>query len=682
MKKSILIIFVGVVCLCASGNLVYAQTTGSDSVVATSAQSTGQQAAAYTEPDLIERIAQFSLVKGAVYVIKQGKEENIPAQLKMQLFAGDKIITKSKSRAEITLDDNSIIRLKENATLEIQDLNLNTQTKEKKSISKILVGKLFAKVQPQSSGRFKIITPTAVVGIKGTEFSVLINENNASEVKVFEGEVEMIGWVGEQQWVLSIPAGQTGNSLSSGGQGILKPNQAGDNKEWENFEKDDDQQKAEEEKKKAEEKKEAEEKAKEDKVKEEKAQQGSIKNETSKKEESKQVKSIKTSDSGNKNWSMDAGMGALNLDGVMYYRFALQPVFKIGKLKAALNLSLTWNDTNGLKNYENEDWLNLILYLQWAEKGDQPVYARLGSLEAATLGNGLIINRYSNLTPKAYNNGYHNLGVEFDLDLKRWGFETILNNVLDPSLAGVRLFVRPINFPFLDNLVIGASYATDFNTGPFWTPYLNDTITQDISTQIWGADIGLPIIGKYLRWYADFAQILNHGNGYTTGVKGDVWLLYYRAEYRNIEADFVPGYFNNYYEFSKPLFLNKPTSGERLNGYLGELGLDIMGFANIGVYYEDSLNNGGGSSVGYPLMHGQLTLNSKLFETIIKQRISAGLSYDQRNLNSPLTTETAIWEGKLLYGISSNVDMIYIYNQRYDNGQPVRTSSIQTQIHF
>lgn len=384
-------------------------------------------------------------------------------------------------------------------------------------------------------------------------------------------------------------------------------------------------------------------------------------------------------------FSMGGSIGAVGINGQMYYRVALQPVLKFGKLKAGLNLKLDWNDTEGIKPYTPEDWVNLILFIQWAEKGEKPVYFRIGDLQTATLGHGFIVCRYSNMTPKAYLGAYRNIGVEFDLNMNEWGFESIFNNILGVTLCGVRGYVRPFKLagaeiPILSELAVGGSYATDINTGVYVD---SNTNLVGTNVNIWGADIDLPIIPEWLIYYIDFAQIVNHGWGAATGVMGgkdwDFLSFNYKFEYRNTGDDFLPRFFDNYYEFSKPKLIHSSTP-DRYTGWCGELTLGILKAVYILVSYDDSFK-GPTKLDGHPWLHANLTLTENLF-AITKQKISISGDYDHKNLHLG-KIEDIIIQARLSYGISQNVDMIYVYTQKYTPaGQPVRSTSIEARMHF
>ena len=380
------------------------------------------------------------------------------------------------------------------------------------------------------------------------------------------------------------------------------------------------------------------------------------------------------------NFSMGGSIGAIGINGQMWYRVALQPVLKFGKLKAGLNLALTWNDTDGIKKWQAEDWANLILFIQWAEKGEKPLYFRIGDLQTATLGHGFIVSRYSNMNRRAYDNGWRNIGIECDVDFDKFGTETIFNNILGLSMIGVRPYLRPFKLagaeiPILDEMAIGVSFATDIETGAY-----SDTALLDSKVQILGADIDLPIIKGLLTYYIDWAMLLTQTNGYGwatgfMGGKGFGFLdLSYKFEYRNIGENFSSQFFDNYYEMSKPKLLS--SSSDRFNGWYGELNIGILKAVYLLVSYEDIFKDGT-KLEGRPWLHAGLTLNENLF-SFIKQRISLSVSYDHKNLYLGRAMDQ-VMQVSFSYGVSQNADIIYVYTQR---GDSIRSTNIETRLHF
>ena len=392
--------------------------------------------------------------------------------------------------------------------------------------------------------------------------------------------------------------------------------------------------------------------------------------------------------SAGENFSMGGSIGAISINGEMWYRVALQPVMKFNKLKVGLNLGLTWNDTDGIKLWEKEDWANLILFIQWAEKGASPLYFRIGDMQSATLGHGFILGGYSNMNQRAYLNAYRNIGLELDLNFEQWGLETVFSNIFPDRVTvyGLRPYVKPLkiigsDIPVLSELAIGVSYATDVETGVAVDALAN---VPETKVNIIGADLDLPIIKGWLTYYLDVAQMLGHGNGLATGFmggKGWEWFsIDYRFEYRNLGADFSPRYFDGYYEMGKPKLVKSTT--ERYNGWYGELNFGIMNAVYILVSYEDAFTDGT-KMEGCPWLHAGLTLNENLF-SITKQRINISAAYDYKNLGAvPQKPDDQMMQARFSYGVSENVDIIYVYTQKYaPDGQRINSTSIETKLHF
>ena len=396
--------------------------------------------------------------------------------------------------------------------------------------------------------------------------------------------------------------------------------------------------------------------------------------------------------SAGENFSMGGSIGALSINGAMWYRVALQPVMKFNKLKVGLNLNLTWNDTDGIKHWGREEWANLILFIQWAGKGDKPLYFRIGDLQSATLGHGFILNRYSNMSRAAYLNAYRNIGLELDLDFDKWGTETVLSNIFldSATVYGLRPYVRPfkiigVDIPVLSNLAIGVSYATDAVTGVYVKDNAGTKTIPEGRVDMVGVDLDLPILDSMLIYYIDYAQILLHGNGWATGFMGgkgwDFFSIDYRFEYRNLGSDFSPQFFDSYYEMGKPKLIDS-SPADRCNGWYGELNFGILKAVYILFSYEDAFRSAG-KVEGNPRLHAGLTLSENLF-SITKQRINISGTYDHKNLGAiPEKPDDQMMQAMVSYGVSENVDIIYVYTQKYSpDGQKINSTSIETKLRF
>ena len=104
----------------------------------------------------------------------------IPASNGDTLTLEDKIRTGETARAELEYDDGTILRMKSGCELVLLENSI-----------KLSFGDTWIKAVKRGT-RFKVITPTAVAGVKGTIFEVdVTRDNGETRVAVFNGIVEV-----------------------------------------------------------------------------------------------------------------------------------------------------------------------------------------------------------------------------------------------------------------------------------------------------------------------------------------------------------------------------------------------------------------------------------------------------------------------------------------------------------
>jgi hypothetical protein len=261
---------------------------------------------------------------------------------------------------------------------------------------------------------------------------------------------------------------------------------------------------------------------------------------------------------------LDGGFGMTWIDNQAYYGISFQPDIGIGKFGVGLNINLMFNVKTG-KFYSQEwktkyDYARMIRYLRYGRKGD-PVYTRVGALDAERLGHGFILNFYNNQIVYAK----RKIGMTLDIDFGPAGFESLTNNLGRTEVFGARGYVRPLHsteIPVLKNLAFGASYVTDLDPDS-WKASENDDVAE------YGADVELPIIKSSMfttMLYADYAKLRAHdplsgdpskvmgGSGQTIGVRTDVNTLWgflaltASFERRYLGENFIASYFGPFYE--------------------------------------------------------------------------------------------------------------------------------------
>mgnify|MGYP004031978327 CR=1 FL=1 len=102
--------------------------------------------------------------------------------------------------------------------------------------------------------------------------------------------------------------------------------------------------------------------------------------------------------------SVQGAFGAVTIDGKIWNQVALRPIIPIGKVSVALDI-VFYIDQNG--NIHDDEWdfsdgkksknsiIDKIYYIRYGKKWD-PFYFQIGALDNVTIGQGILVNRYSN----------------------------------------------------------------------------------------------------------------------------------------------------------------------------------------------------------------------------------------------------------------------------------------------
>ena len=267
-------------------------------------------------------------------------------------------------------------------------------------------------------------------------------------------------------------------------------------------------------------------------------------------------------------FGLDLGIGVEAFEEKSYQKLSLSPDLAIGKFGIGLDVTIHWLLEKGTLEVRREDWvpeeptfsnvLGLYLgkfkYIRYGFKGD-PLYARLGSIDDGTIGNGFIMGGYANtlFLPER-----RIFGLSFDLDGGLFNFpvvglETHVSDLSAFDVFGTRLFFRPLintEIPILKNLQIGFSLAAD--TDPY--RYAGeDEITEDeeagldpenASMLAFGGDFRQPLLSGdafSLMLFGDLASIRAESVGGMLGAGGRiVKVVTYGAQIRFLGEGFIP----------------------------------------------------------------------------------------------------------------------------------------------
>lgn len=484
----------------------------------------------FAQESIRQRVAIITYLKGNVYVKRATSELWIPAKLKMELSSGDKVWVQQNSQAILQFSDKSTLKLGSNTQLDILRLDYEQESKKEVSIFKLLIGKIWATVERilSQGEKVEIQTPTAIAGVRGTEWIQEVLEDGTTKIWTLKGIV----FLSSQDKTVEV---------KEGFQSLVKPGQTPEEpsviKEIYKFDE-----------------------------------------ETPKEKEEKEKKETITSDSKespNKLYFSENSLdyGLYKKDNLTLAKISFTPELSFGAIKLGLDLSLY---TNG------ED----ISYIQGRIKYGEinlPWFGlKYGNIDNFNLGYGLIANRYST---------YEMDGVILRLeDPKKGGILTLFpspfnRNENTTTTYALRAFYKPLN-----KLEIGLSGMFDLDVdinkrqgiiGIDAGYYLTKNIVAYLSfaQRLIHDGVTLTEDGRVLSENGIIGGIQMSFSNLNT-------ILYLQG--LNYSDNFTPAYFNAYYEKNK-LINNLPSIVEptkRINGIIVGLDSNILNIASLNIRYE------------------------------------------------------------------------------------------------
>ena len=131
---------------------------------------------------------------------------NSPAVQKGLVLPADTTIETAKGSILLSLADGSQVLIKSHTRVQLQQ-----PEKSLGNFLQLLLGNIVAKVQKRLGiePSFRMGTPTAVITVRGTRFSVEVTRQNKTVVEVYEGLVEVVGIAAPSRPVMIRPGFST-----------------------------------------------------------------------------------------------------------------------------------------------------------------------------------------------------------------------------------------------------------------------------------------------------------------------------------------------------------------------------------------------------------------------------------------------------------------------------------------
>jgi hypothetical protein len=409
-----------------------------------------------------------------------------------------------------------------------------------------------------------------------------------------------------------------------------------------------------------------------------------------------------------KNLNMFAEFGSIVIGGKTWTRISARPEIVVWKIGIGLDIELLIDENNNIRKEDWDDWGDVprkIMFVRYGSKDDR-FYGRIGSISNAVLGHGFIVDNYSNAVqyPEIKRIGL-DIGINTDLfelelllaDLT--GYDKIVDDenqkpdlIYDPTtqrwqikpktkvikdqvkFGGVRFAICPlskINIPVIKSIKLGATLCADLNV---------PSQKEEKKVVVYGADVELPIF-KNLLFYGDFAMFKDYGKGL---VFPGLELRFlsngrFKLEYRNIDGNFIPGYFDSPYNIQRSTKLSflESAKAESKKGWFSSLTYTLLNLANLKATFEEySGENNGKFKAEISIVKGFIP---QISEALVSyQRVGFDLKDFYR-----FKDENALIEAKLAYQVSGPMEVVLIYRQHFDTeGKPIKSTSVLTRVAF
>ena len=135
----------------------------------------------------------ITYLEGPVQAKRSGETQWSSARPNMILLENDQIKVPSQSRAELILDNQTVMRLSENTLLTIHKLEEEKATQKETGRMDISAGKLWVRMAKlfNPASRYDVKTPTVIAGVQGTVYQIMVAGDQSTTIQVFQGAVNI-----------------------------------------------------------------------------------------------------------------------------------------------------------------------------------------------------------------------------------------------------------------------------------------------------------------------------------------------------------------------------------------------------------------------------------------------------------------------------------------------------------
>jgi hypothetical protein len=122
-------------------------------------------------------IGQIKVAKGRVSIERGGQA--LPGDVGARLQPGDVLKTGADGSVGVTMSDNSLLSVGPNSVLALDKYEFDSTTSQGQfdaSLQKGSLAVISGRIAKQSPDAMKVRTPSSILGVRGTEFVVSVND--------------------------------------------------------------------------------------------------------------------------------------------------------------------------------------------------------------------------------------------------------------------------------------------------------------------------------------------------------------------------------------------------------------------------------------------------------------------------------------------------------------------------
>ena len=146
----------------------------------------------------IPPIGRVREARGEVFVVHHGQTAAYRLKKDFPVFTNDTLVTGERSRVSVGLNDRSVFGLAPRSKLVINKSVYNPEKRKRSSMLSLLFGRarfIVAKLMGQKAADYRVKTPTAVCGVRGSDFALAVTpiQETASSGHSLLSHLQMVG---------------------------------------------------------------------------------------------------------------------------------------------------------------------------------------------------------------------------------------------------------------------------------------------------------------------------------------------------------------------------------------------------------------------------------------------------------------------------------------------------------